>query len=169
MYREFEKVIGYQFKNTEYLTIALTHSSYANETREPVQNNERQEFLGDAVLSIVVSDYLFNRFHLAEGDLTKLRAALVCEKGLFAMAQKIELGKQLRLGRGEELMGGRERPSVVSDAFEALIAAIERFLQLPLETRAEMGKAARRKMEKEFSRQRVVDIYMREIEELVKP
>ena len=124
MYRDFEKVIGYQFINTEYLTIALTHSSYANETREPVQNNERQEFLGDAVLSIVVSDYLFNRFHLAEGDLTKLRAALVCEKGLFSMAQKIGLGKQLRLGRGEELMGGRERPSVVSDAFEALIAAI---------------------------------------------
>jgi len=124
MYRDFEKVIGYQFKNTEYLTIALTHSSYANETREQVQNNERQEFLGDAVLSIVVSDYLFNRYHLAEGDLTKLRAALVCEKGLFSMAKKIDLGKQLRLGRGEELMGGRERPSVVSDAFEALIAAI---------------------------------------------
>ena len=124
MYRDFEKVIGYQFKNTEYLTIALTHSSYANETREQVQNNERQEFLGDAVLSIVVSAYLFNRYHLAEGDLTKLRAALVCEKGLFSMAKKIDLGKQLRLGRGEELMGGRERPSVVSDAFEALIAAI---------------------------------------------
>ncbi|MBR5558735.1 MAG: ribonuclease III [Oscillospiraceae bacterium] len=120
----FEQVIGYQFKNKDYLVTALTHSSYANETREVVQNNERQEFLGDAVLSIVVSDYLFNRFHLAEGDLTKLRAAIVCEKGLFSMAQKIELGKQLRLGRGEELMGGRERPSVVSDAFEALIAAI---------------------------------------------
>lgn len=124
MYREFEQVIGYQFQNKDYLTIALTHSSFANETREVVQNNERQEFLGDAVLSIVVSDYLFNRFHLAEGDLTKLRAAIVCEKGLFGMAKKIELGKQLRLGRGEELMGGRERPSVVSDAFEALIAAI---------------------------------------------
>lgn len=124
MYREFEQVIGYQFQNKDYLTIALTHSSYANETREAVQNNERQEFLGDAVLSIVVSDYLFNRFHLAEGDLTKLRAAIVCEKGLFNMAQKIQLGKQLRLGRGEELMGGRQRPSVVSDAFEALIAAI---------------------------------------------
>ncbi|MBP0962981.1 MAG: ribonuclease III [Oscillospiraceae bacterium] len=124
MYHEFEQVIGYQFQNKDYLTIALTHSSYANETRETVQNNERQEFLGDAVLSIVVSDYLFNRFHLAEGDLTKLRAAIVCEKGLFNMAKKIQLGKQLRLGRGEELMGGRERPSVVSDAFEALIAAI---------------------------------------------
>ena len=124
MDRNFEQVIGYQFKNKDYLTIALTHSSYANETREAVQNNERQEFLGDAVLSIVVSDYLFNRFHLAEGDLTKLRAAIVCEKGLFSMAQKIHLGQQLRLGRGEELMGGRERPSVVSDAFEALIAAI---------------------------------------------
>lgn len=124
MDRNFEQVIGYQFKNKDYLTIALTHSSYANETREAVQNNERQEFLGDAVLSIVVSDYLFNRFHLAEGDLTKLRAAIVCEKGLFSMAQKIHLGQQLRLGHGEELMGGRERPSVVSDAFEALIAAI---------------------------------------------
>ena len=124
MDQNFEQVIGYQFQNKEYLTIALTHSSFANETREQVQNNERQEFLGDAVLSIVVSDYLFNRFHLAEGDLTKLRAAIVCEKGLFAMARKIGLGSQLRLGKGEELMGGRERPSVVSDAFEALIAAI---------------------------------------------
>ena len=121
---EFEKTIGYTFQNKEYLSIALTHSSYANETKEPVQNNERLEFLGDAVLSIVVSDYLFKRFHMAEGDLTKLRAAIVCEKGLFTMAQKIDLGSQLRLGRGEELMGGRERPSVVSDAFEALIAAI---------------------------------------------
>lgn len=121
---DFETLIGYHFKKKEYLQIALTHSSYANEVKDAGPNNERQEFLGDAVLSIVVSDYLFKRFHMAEGDLTKLRAAIVCEKGLFTMAEKINLGGQLRLGKGEEMMGGRNRSSVVSDAFEALIAAV---------------------------------------------
>lgn len=124
MERSIEQVIGYDFKNKDYLKTALTHSSYSNEMKGGVPNNERQEFLGDAVLSIIVSDYLFNRFHMAEGDLTKLRASIVCERGLFEMAQKINLGSYLYLGRGEELMGGRERPSILSDAFEALIAAI---------------------------------------------
>lgn len=120
----FQETIGYTFQNPQYLEVALTHSSYANESKEPIPNNERQEFLGDAVLSIVVSDYLFKRLHLAEGDLTKLRATIVCEKGLFEMAGKIGLAEEIRLGKGEEHMGGRKRPSIVSDAMEAVIAAI---------------------------------------------
>lgn len=121
---DLENRIGYQFKNQSYLEIALTHSSYANECKGQLGCNERQEFLGDAVLSIVVSDYLFKRFHLAEGDLTKLRASVVCEKSLFTFASKIDLGNEIRLGKGEEMMGGRQRPSILADAFEALIAAI---------------------------------------------
>lgn len=90
-----EKNIGYIFKDKSYLKIAITHSSYANERKDSTQYNERQEFLGDAVLSIVVSDYLFQKFRLAEGDLTKLRASIVCEKSLYAFAQEIDLGKYL--------------------------------------------------------------------------
>ena len=115
---------GYTFQSQKYLDIALTHSSYANEVKHTLSNNERQEFLGDAVLSVIVSDYLFHTFHLPEGELTKLRAAIVCEKSLFRFAGEIGLGEELYLGRGEEQMGGRTRPSIVSDAFEALIAAI---------------------------------------------
>lgn len=121
---DLENRIGYHFKNRSYLEIALTHSSYANECKSQYGCNERQEFLGDAVLSIVVSDYLFKRFHLAEGDLTKLRASVVCEKSLFTFASKIDLGNEIMLGKGEEMMGGRQRPSILADAFEALIAAI---------------------------------------------
>ena len=119
-----EERIGYQFKNKKYLRRALTHSSDSNESREKPESNERMEFLGDAVLSLVVSNYIFHRFHLDEGDLTKIRASMVCEKSLFRFAQEIGLGEELYLGRGEEQMGGRTRPSIVSDAFEALIAAI---------------------------------------------
>ena len=119
-----EQRIGSQFKNGKYLRRALTHSSYSNESREKPECNERLEFLGDAVLSLVVSNYIFHRFHLNEGDLTKIRASIVCEKSLFRFAGEIGLGEELYLGRGEEQMGGRTRPSIVSDAFEALIAAI---------------------------------------------
>ena len=119
-----EERIGYQFKNKKYLRRALTHSSYSNESKEKPESNERMEFLGDAVLSLVVSNYIFHRFHLDEGDLTKIRASMVCEKSLFRFAQEVGLAEELLLGRGEEQMGGRTRPSIVSDAFEALIAAI---------------------------------------------
>lgn len=104
-----EERIGYTFQNRKYLDIALTHSSYANEMKKNLSSNERQEFLGDAVLSIIVSDYLFHTFHLAEGDLTKLRAAMVCEKSLCEFARQFSLGDYLKLGRGEEMMGGRTR------------------------------------------------------------
>ena len=119
-----EELIRYEFQDQKYLDIALTHSSYANERKGHLSNNERQEFLGDSVLSIVVSDYLFHQFNVPEGELTKLRAALVCEKSLSSFADQIHLGQFLKLGKGEELTGGRTRPSILADAFEALIAAI---------------------------------------------
>ena len=121
---ELERTIGYTFQNEGFLRTALTHSSYATETRAHCPYNERQEFLGDAVLSIIVSDYLFKSSHLAEGDLTKLRASIVCEKSLCGWAREIRLGDYILLGKGEENSGGRERPSILADAFEALIAAV---------------------------------------------
>lgn len=116
--------IGYQFQNPDYLEIALTHSSYANESKRPLQNNERQEFLGDAVLSVIVADHIFRNLDLPEGELTKIRASLVCEVSLAQFAKSIALGDALRLGRGEEHNGGRYRASILADAFEALLAAI---------------------------------------------
>ena len=111
--------------NPELLETALTHTSYANESRVPVKHNERLEFLGDSVLQIVSADYLFHAYaDRPEGDLTRIRASLVSEGALFQFAQEIDLGEYLRLGRGEERCGGRTRPSVVSDAFEAVIAAL---------------------------------------------
>lgn len=122
---EFEELIKYKFKNKALIVNALTHSSYANENRNPEGSNERLEFLGDSVLSIVVSDYLYKQLgSVAEGDLTKLRASLVCEKSLHIFAKKIKLGDYIFLGKGEENTGGRERPSILADAFEAVIAAI---------------------------------------------
>ncbi len=122
--KELEQRIGYTFKNPELLTEALCHSSYANEKRGTLHCNERLEFLGDSVLSIVVSNYLFRNTKLPEGDLTKIRASLVCEKSLYEWAKQLGLGEFLLLGHGEDQTGGRERPSVLSDAFEAVIAAL---------------------------------------------
>ena len=121
---ELEQKIGYTFRNRQHLETALVHSYYANESKTEISNNERQEFLGDAVLSVIVSDYLFKRVLLPEGDLTKIRAAVVCETSLAEFAGQIGLGNYLRLGKGEEANGGRNRPSILADAFEALIAAI---------------------------------------------
>ena len=122
---EFEEKIGYTFKDKHLIHQALSHSSYANEKKHPNGSNERLEFLGDSVLSIVVSDYLYKHLtSVAEGDLTKLRASLVCEKSLHVFARQIDLGSYLLLGKGEENTGGRERPSILADAFEAVIAAI---------------------------------------------
>jgi len=121
---KFEKIIGYTFKDKKLITQALTHSSYANERKNPSGCNERLEFLGDSVLSIVVSDYLYENLNVAEGELTRIRASLVCEKSLHVFAKQIHLGDFLFLGKGEENTGGRERPSILADAFEAVIAAI---------------------------------------------
>ena len=123
---DLQNKIGYQFKNPALLNEALTHSSYANEHKsQHIKYNERLEFLGDSVLSIVVSDYIYkNCPELPEGELTKLRASLVCEKSLYEFAKNIDLGKYLILSKGERNNGGADRPSILSDAFEALIAAI---------------------------------------------
>ena len=123
--KELEKKIGYQYKNISYLENALTHSSYANEVKHGAKSNERLEFLGDAVLSIVVSDYIYrNCPKLPEGELSKLRASLVCEKTLCRFSRSLGVGSCLKLSRGEKNLHGDERPSILADAFEAIIASI---------------------------------------------
>lgn len=122
---ELEKILGYRFKDPELLCRALSHSSYINEVKTVRESNERLEFLGDSVLSIIVAEYLFKNFQkFPEGELTKLRASLVCEKSLAVFAREIELGRFLFLGKGEQQNGGRERPSILADAFEAVLAAM---------------------------------------------
>lgn len=123
--QELEKKLGYTFKDKSLLFNALSHSSYANEVRGGVTSNERLEFLGDSVLSLIVSEYIFSKFSdKPEGELTKLRASLVCEKSLCAFSKELDLGRFLQLGKGEDKGGGRERPSILADAFEAVLAAI---------------------------------------------
>lgn len=123
---ELEERLGYHFENRALLENALTHSSYANEHKaDGLESNERLEFLGDSVLGMVTADYLF-RTHpdLPEGDLTRTRAALVCEGSLVEVARALELGRYLKLGKGEDVGGGRERPSIQADAVEAVLAAV---------------------------------------------
>ena len=123
-----EKKLGYTFKDPALLQSALYHSSYANELKSKgvtVQCNERLEFFGDSVLSLIVSDYLYFRYVAnQEGDMTKIRAAVVCERALAKYAAKIGLGNYLYLGHGEDINHGRERASITSDAFEAVLAAM---------------------------------------------
>ena len=121
-----EEKLGYVFKNKALLENALQHSSYANEHRSAgLRSNERLEFLGDAVLGVVTADCLYRKHpNLPEGDLTRIRAALVCEESLHEVAQSLELGRHLKLGRGEELGGGRERASILADATESVFAAV---------------------------------------------
>lgn len=123
--QELERKIKYKFKNENILKTALTHSSYANEKKENIRFNERLEFLGDSVLGMVSAEYFFNKYkNHPEGDLTKYRAAAVCESALHEFAKELDLGKYLYLGKGEEKNKGRERASNLANAFEALIAAI---------------------------------------------
>ena len=123
---ELEERIGHVFTDGEYLKTALTHSSYANENKqEGAVCNERLEFLGDAVLGVIVAEYLYERFpDMPEGKMTRLRSELVCEKNLNRVAEQLDLGASLRLGKGEERSGGGRRPSILADAVEALLAAI---------------------------------------------
>ena len=124
--QDFEKNIGYQFKDLSLLKLALTHSSYGNEVHhDRMMNNERLEFLGDAVLELVVSDFLFTGHpEMPEGKLSKTRASMVCESTLAICARDINLPDYIKLGKGERLTGGRFRDSITSDAMEALIGAI---------------------------------------------
>lgn len=123
--KALENRIGYKFNNKSYLLEALTHSSFANERENGMRCNERMEFLGDAVLSIISAELLFERYpDMPEGDLSKLRSSLVCTESLSQFARQIDLGKALFLGKGEINTGGSDRPSILENAFEALIAAI---------------------------------------------
>jgi len=122
---DLQNILKYQFKNKDLLTQALTHSSYASERKGGMPCNERLEFLGDAVLEIIISQYLFiNETDMTEGDMTRLRAAIVCEGSISKAARDIGLGAYLLFGRGEAKCGGCDKDSILADAFEALIGAI---------------------------------------------
>ena len=123
--KTLEEKLGYTFQNRALLENALTHSSCANESRGKLQSNERLEFLGDSILGMVVADHLYrNHPDLPEGVLTRTRAALVCEDSLVVVAEELGLGAYLRLGKGEEAGGGRNRASIRADAVEAVLAAV---------------------------------------------
>lgn len=123
--KTLEKRMNYSFKNRAYLMQALTHSSFANERNNGSKSNERMEFLGDSVLSLISSQFLFETYpDMPEGELSKLKASLVCTESLSGFARQIHLGDYLFLGKGESHTGGAERPSILEDAFESLIAAI---------------------------------------------
>ena len=120
-----ERKLHYSFHDRELLSEALNHSSYANEHRGGLSSNERLEFLGDSILGFVAAEFLFKHYgSLPEGDLTRMRASLVCEQSLYEVAKELELGRYLKLGRGEEAGGGRERQSILADAVEAVFAAV---------------------------------------------
>ena len=120
-----EARLGYTFQDRSLLQQALTHSSYANENRGGLGSNERLEFLGDSILGMVTADHLYHAHpDLPEGDLTRTRAALVCEESLVEVADRLDLGAYLKLGRGEDHGGGRQRPSIRADAVEAVLAAV---------------------------------------------
>ena len=125
MIKDLETAIGYRFKNIMLLQNALTHSSYANEQwHDGLKSNERLEFLGDSILGMVVARHLYQQFpNRLEGDLTRMRADMVCEKALAKIAVQLDLGKHLLLGNGEEQNGGRNRPSILADAVESVLAA----------------------------------------------
>lgn len=120
-----QTALGYTFKNQKLLNKALTHKSYANEIDVPVKHNERFEFLGDSVLDLIISEYMVREFgDLAEGTLSKIRAAVVNEGGLAELARKLDLGSYLLLGKGENLSGGRKKPSILANSYEALVGAL---------------------------------------------
>ena len=116
--------MGYTFRDPSLLRAALTHSSYANEKRDGTQSNERLEFLGDSVLGVIASTYLFDRETGDEGSLSKLRASIVCEKALSSYSRSLGIGEHLLLGKGERASGGADRASTLEDAFEAVVAAV---------------------------------------------
>ena len=122
--KEIEDNLGVYFNNHTLLKTALTHSSFGNQFKD-AEYNERLEFLGDAVLQLCITEYLFNKFKSkSEGELTKIRSLIVCENSLYEIAKKLKLGEYIRMSKGEELTGGRERISIQADAVEAVIAAV---------------------------------------------
>ena len=125
MIKDLETALGYRFRNITLLQRALTHSSYANERfHDGLMSNERLEFLGDSILGMVVAEYLYRNYpDRLEGELTRIRADMVCETSLATIADRLGLGQHLMLGHGEEQSGGRARPSILADAVESIIAA----------------------------------------------
>lgn len=125
-FKQFQERVGYSFKNDKLLYQAFTHSSYVNEHRKkPYEDNERLEFLGDAVLELTISQFLYKKYPMmSEGELTKLRAAIVCEPSLVIFANNLSFGSLVLLGKGEEMTGGRARPALLADVFEAFIGAL---------------------------------------------
>ncbi|MHC0037197.1 ribonuclease III [Pseudoneobacillus sp. C159] len=134
LFKQFQEDIGIQFTDERLLRQAFTHSSYVNEHRKrPFEDNERLEFLGDAVLELTVSQFLYKKYTMmSEGELTKLRAAIVCEPSLVNFANELSFGRLILLGKGEEMTGGRERPALLADVFEAFIGAL--YLDKGIET-----------------------------------
>lgn len=123
--KEFENIIGYSFKNINLLNNALTHSSFISSRSEFVEHNERLEFIGDAILDMIISLYLYAKCkNSTEGNLTRFRSGIVCEQSLYNASSHLRLGRYLLLGKGEENTGGRKRVSILADAFEAVVAAI---------------------------------------------
>ena len=158
-----EKKLGYSFRDRELLSEALNHSSYANEHRGGMGSNERLEFLGDSVLGFVSAEYLFQGHpDLPEGDLTRMRASLVCEQSLYEVAKELDLGSYLKLGRGEEAGGGRHRQSILADAVEAVFAAvyldggIEQVRELIVRVLLSKGPAAEERKDYKTTLQEVV-------------
>lgn len=123
---DLQRCMGYSFRNKKQLVLAITHSSYANERKDKkLLSNERLEFLGDSVLNLLISEQLYKKYPgFSEGELTKARSAIVCERSLILCANKIELSAFILLGKGEELSGGRQRPSILADSFEAVLGAV---------------------------------------------
>lgn len=167
MPKNFETNIGYSFKNKELLVEALTHSSYANEHKYvSLKDNERLEFLGDAILDLVVSDFLYKKHKdLPEGHLSKLRASIVCEAFLTRVAKKIHLGSFLLLGKGEEMTGGRERTSILADAFEAVIGAI--YLDTDLESAEKFIFSTIISFMESLSKNKMIEDYKTHLQELI--
>ncbi|MGO0122175.1 ribonuclease III [Desulfothermobacter acidiphilus] len=161
----FKEQLGLVWREEKLLRVALTHPSYAYE-HAGVEHNQRLEFLGDAVLSLIVSDYLYRTFpHKSEGELTRLRAALVCESSLARVAEDLGIGEVLLLGRGEEKSGGRTRPSLLADAFESLLGAI--YLDQGLETAADFALARLKPLLEDVLEGRMERDYKTELQELL--
>lgn len=162
-----KKRLGFPWRDEGLLDQALTHSSYTYESRQNgLENNQRLEFLGDAVLELAVSDHLYRSYpDRDEGDLTKLRAAVVCEPSLARVAGDLELGSCLNMGKGEERSGGRERPSILADAFEALLGAV--YLDQGLECAAGLAVQCLAPVLKDVLEGRLERDYKTELQEMV--
>lgn len=165
-FNEIYKKIGLQWKNINLLHMALTHSSYSFEKKEKINNNQRLEFLGDAVLELIVSNHLYNTCSTCtEGDLTKFRASIVCESSLARVSGKLGIGSCLYMGKGEERSGGRERPSILADAFESLLGAI--YLDSGLEIAAQFALEHLKEVISDVLEGRVERDYKTELQEML--